>query len=280
VADNAHSGEALTMVETTRVETTEARATRVETITLGGGERAVLVHGDVLDAAMTWSAQQPLADEYELVLVNRRGFGASPDVDGEDFEVDARDVVEVLGPGAHLVGHSYGAVGALLAAALRPDLVRSLTVLEPPAFDLVADREDVRSFRHRIEDIVAERPEPEQFLRRFVDAVGGDLARLPSPLPPPLRKAASVQMHGRWPWEAAVPLDDIAAAAYPVLVVSGGHSAMFDAVCDVLEHRLRARRVVLSGAGHSIPMLGGPLNDALRTHWAAARDRDTAQRTP
>jgi pimeloyl-ACP methyl ester carboxylesterase len=34
------------------------------------------------------------------------------------------------------VGHSYGAIGALCAAALRPQAVRSLTVNEPPAFRL------------------------------------------------------------------------------------------------------------------------------------------------
>jgi pimeloyl-ACP methyl ester carboxylesterase len=31
--------------------------------------------------------------------------------------VDAEDIAEVLGRGAHLVGHSYGGLGCLLAAA-------------------------------------------------------------------------------------------------------------------------------------------------------------------
>jgi hypothetical protein len=39
--------------------------------------------------------------------------------------------------------------------------------------------------------------------------------------------------------------------------VSGGHSAAFDAVCDVLEDRLGAQRAVLPGAGHSIPRAPG-----------------------
>jgi len=52
----------------------------------------------------------------------------------QDFEEDARDIAALLGDGAHLVGHSYGAVGALYAAALRPEAVHSLTVNEPPAF--------------------------------------------------------------------------------------------------------------------------------------------------
>jgi pimeloyl-ACP methyl ester carboxylesterase len=213
-----------------------------------------------------------LAADYELVLVNRRGFGRSTDVVGEDFAVDALDIVEILGSGAHLVGHSYGGVGALVAAASRPDLVRSLAVFEPPAFGLVAARPDVQTFRASVDRIIAGDPTPDEFLSRFIEAVGGDPARLPSPLPPPLAKAASVQMHGRWPWEAEISLDVLAAAEFPTLVVSGGHSEMFDAVCDVLEARLRARRRILPGAGHSIPTLGAPVNAALREHWATATE--------
>jgi pimeloyl-ACP methyl ester carboxylesterase len=242
----------------------------MEMLEWGSGDRAVFVHGDVFDAEMTWAAQRALSEEMQLVLLNRRGFGRSPDVGGEDFEVDAADVVGVLGDGAHLVGHSYGAVGALLAAASRPDLVRSLTVFEPPAFGLVADRADVQAFIERVQRIIEARPAPSEFLREFVMAVGGDPSRLPDPLPPPLEKAASVQMNGRWPWEANIPLDGLAAAGFPVLVVSGAHSAMFDAVCDVLESHLHAHREVLAGAGHSIPTLGQPVNDALRAHWARA----------
>ena len=55
----------------------------------------------------------------------------------------------------------------------------------------------------------------------------------------------------RGPWEAEIPLDELAAAQLPTLVVSGGHHAGFDAVCDVLEARLGADRVVLPGFGHT-----------------------------
>lgn len=239
----------------------------METIELGHGDRVVLVHGDVFDAEATWSAQGTLAADHRLVLVNRRGFGRSPDVDGEDFALDADDVATILGPGAHPVGNSYGGVVALLTAAAHPELVRSLAVFEPPAFGLVPERSDVRQFRRTVEELVASRPTPEEFLRQFVIAVGGDPGRLPTPLRPALVKAASVQMHGRFPWEAQMPLDVLAHTPFPKLVVSGDHSKMFDAVCDVLKLRLRARREVLSGAGHSIPLLGEPVNDALTALW-------------
>ena len=50
-----------------------------------------------------------------------------------DFEEHAVLVAAALGDGAHLVGHSYGGVISLLAAAAAPGRVRSLTVIEPPA---------------------------------------------------------------------------------------------------------------------------------------------------
>jgi pimeloyl-ACP methyl ester carboxylesterase len=67
----------------------------------------------------------------------------------------------------------------------------------------------------------------------------------------------------RYPWEAQPPLDELAATPFPKLVVSGGHSAAFDAVCDVLVERLDAERAVLPGAGHSVQRLGEPFNELL-----------------
>jgi pimeloyl-ACP methyl ester carboxylesterase len=60
-----------------------------------------------------------------------------------------------------------------------------------------------------------------------------------------------------------IPFDELAAAPFPKLVVSGGHDAAFEAVCDVLEEKLGAERAVLPGAGHSVQRLGEPFNAVL-----------------
>jgi hypothetical protein len=60
-----------------------------------------------------------------------------------------------------------------------------------------------------------------------------------------------------------IPFDVLANTPFPKLVVSGAHSAAFDAVCDVLEARLGAERAVLPGAGHSVQRLGEPFNEVL-----------------
>jgi pimeloyl-ACP methyl ester carboxylesterase len=235
------------------------------------GPRVVLVHGDVFDAPTAFAAMEPLAANHRLVLVNRRGFGASQVVEGEDFDVDAGDLAEVLAEEpSHLVGQSYGGVASLIAAAQVPGSVQSLTVFEPPAFGLVADDAEVRRFIDGIRAMLTVDPPPDEFLRSFAALVGADPSRLPTPLPESLLRAARVQMHGRWPWDAVIPLEALAAATWPKLVVSGGHGRIFDLVCDVLQRWLPARREVFRGAGHSIPRLGDPVNKCLARLWASS----------
>jgi pimeloyl-ACP methyl ester carboxylesterase len=239
------------------------------------GPRLVLVHGSVVNGEVTWTAQRPLADAFELVVPNRRGFPPGPDVDRVDFDDEAMWLEQWLAHGAHLVGHSYGGVIALLAAARRPDLVRSLTVVEPPAFAIARGVPAVDAFVAAGDRLWNEGPrDPEAFLRQFLHSVGAHM--------PPGRFSAALLQGGRTlmverpPWEAEIPLDALAEAGIPVLAVSGAHSAAFDAVCDVLESRLGAERAVLPGAGHSPQRLGEPFNRALstfvsRTERAASR---------
>ena len=163
----------------------------------------------------------------------------------------------------------------MLAAALRPEAVRSLAVVEPPAFALAREHPAVDALMAKLTPLVGADPPmaPEEFLQRFVQAVGGDTGRLPSPLPPPLVRHTRLLMTCRPPWEAQVPLERLAAGGFPVLVVSGAHSAAFDAVCDVLESGLAAERAVIPGAGHSVPLTGAPFNERLERLWASATDR-------
>jgi len=73
----------------------------------------------------------------------------------------------------------------------------------------------------------------------------------------PLINIVDIEALAKIAHEAEIPLDDLAAAPFPKLVVSGGHSAAFDAVVDVLVDRLGAEHAVVRGAGHSIPRAPG-----------------------
>jgi pimeloyl-ACP methyl ester carboxylesterase len=224
--------------------------------------RLLLVHGSVVNAELTWSAQKPLADKFEIVAPTRRGFPPGPDVERVDFEDEAVWLEQFLQPGTHLVGHSYGGVCSLLLAARRPELLRSLTVIEPPAFGIARGVPAVDEFITRADEHWTRGPrDPGEFLRNFLELVGSSIP--PGNFTPELLQGARTLMVERPPSEAVIPFDELARAPFPKLVVSGGHSPAFEAVCDVLEERLGAERAVLPGAGHSIQRLGEPFNELL-----------------
>lgn len=217
--------------------------------------RIVFVHGSVVNGRVTWAAQRPLTERFETVVLDRPGFPPNPPVDRVDFESDATLVAGLLEEGDHLVGHSYGAVITMLAAASRPDLLGSLTVIEPPATRIATGDPDVDSFAAGGAALYASgaTSEPEAFLRRFLEAVGSRFDP-PSPLPPDLAQGAQALTVERGPWEAEIPLNALAAASFPKLVVSGAHHPAFERICDVLEQKLPAERAVLPGYGHVVQL--------------------------
>jgi pimeloyl-ACP methyl ester carboxylesterase len=224
--------------------------------------RLLLVHGSVVNAELTWSAQKPLAQLFEIVAPNRRGFPPGPGVEHVDSADEAVWLEQFLARGTHVVGHSYGGLIALLAAARRPEAVRSLTVIEPPAFGVARGVPAVDELVARIAEHWTSGPsEPAEFLRGFLRLVGSSVP--PGNFTPELLQGARTLMVERNPAEAVIPLDELAAAPFPKLVVSGSHSAAFEAVCDALEERLGAERAILPGAGHSVQRSGEPFNELL-----------------
>lgn len=130
-------------------------------------ERLVLVHGSVGKGDAAWAAQHELAGHFELAVLNRPGFPPNPPEERIDFEEHARWVGERLRPGDHLCGHSYGAVVSLFAAGHAEGL-RSLTVIEPPAFGLAEEDPQVSAFAEGLKTYWAAGPsDPRDFLRGF-----------------------------------------------------------------------------------------------------------------
>jgi pimeloyl-ACP methyl ester carboxylesterase len=216
--------------------------------------RVVLVHGSVLGGGATWSSVvRGLRDRFDVYVVERPGFPPGPPVDRVDFEEHAHLVAAELKPGDHLVGHSYGGVIALLAAAEAGGRVASLTVIEPPCTSVALDDPDVAAFADGGVALWASGPrdDPEAFLRAFLRAVGSAFDP-PSPLTPDLEQGARLLVGERGPWEAVIPLTTLAALPCRKLVVSGAHHAAFDGICDVLERALPAERLVLPGFGHAV----------------------------
>lgn len=231
----------------------------------GEGETAVLVHGSGFRDS-TWSDQFSLADRYRLVLPFRRGYGKSP-ADDPDFDVDARDLLGLLGEGAHVVGHSYGAVASLVAAATRPERFRTLTVIEPPAFGVARGDPAVEELIANMEAVHARDSEltTEEFGRAFTEAIGFERP-VERPRAEILAAIESLRRE-RPPWEAEIAFERL--EGIPILVVSGGWNPAFDAVCDVVEERLGAERAVFTGRGHG-PQHAPGFNERLLSFWGTA----------
>ena len=112
---------------------------------IGKGEPVVFVHGTVGDYRV-WGAQMDtFAKNYRVIAYSRRYAYPNKQIinDSADYSAvpHAKDLAELiktldLGP-VHLVGHSYGALTSLLTTIENPELIRSVTLGEPPAFSLL-----------------------------------------------------------------------------------------------------------------------------------------------
>jgi len=240
--------------------------------TVGSGPRVVLVHGSIGGGWTTWWAQRPLEERFTLVVPDRPGTPPNPPVDHVDFEEQAPLVAELLEDGAHLVGHSYGGVISLYAAALRPDAVLSLTLIEPPAFAVALDDRAVARLVEELQALwdQAGSLEPAAFLSEFSSRIIGRRIPATMELPPDVEQGVRTLMVERLPSEADPPLAELARAPFPKLVVSGAHSAAFEAVCNELAARLAAERATLPGAAHNAQQAPG-FNDLLADFVARAR---------
>jgi pimeloyl-ACP methyl ester carboxylesterase len=216
------------------------------------------VHGGASPDA-TWGALAPLRARWTLVLVHRRGYPPSPPpLHGrQDFERDAADIAWLLGSRPHVVAHSYGVLGALIAAAQRPADVRSLTLIEPPLYYLVPGDPEVERLE-RIGDAVLTEgldadPELLRAFLRMAGAPGVDAGPLPEAVASGVRRA-----HGaRLPGEARPALERIRTAGVPALVASGDHTPGLERICDALAVALDAERLVAPGSGHFVAAANG-----------------------
>jgi pimeloyl-ACP methyl ester carboxylesterase len=101
----------------------------------GSGPPLVLVHGAFSNHETNWTFVAPLWQQrFTVYAVARRGRGMTDATDGHALEDEAQDVADLvrsIGAPVYLLGHSYGAHCALVAAAQQPSRVRKLVLYEP-----------------------------------------------------------------------------------------------------------------------------------------------------
>ena len=257
----------------------EDRAARpINVVELGDdGPTVLIVHGGVQGGLgggpATFDEQKVLAERgWRLRLVERPGFGDSPSRGVDDMAADAEWIADMLGEGAHLVGHSWGGAEALLAAARRPEAVRSLTLVEPALFPIVmtdpALRTDpeMQAVGGRLAQLMLRSDTPADYAIAFARTVLGPpedqevltrVAGLEADRELATRVGCAV-LQGRMasPEEMRAAADTVAERGLPVLVVSGGWSSFFDRIGEVVARFTKGRFETIPAVNHMVQQVG------------------------
>ncbi len=248
------------------------------------GSTVIFVHGGVQGGLgggpETFNEQKALANKgWRLRLVERPGFGASPSRGVDDMDADAEWIADLLGDGAHLVGHSWGGADALLAAAKRPEAVKSLTLIEPALFPVVMTDPELRAKPEmqavggRLAGLMMQSETPADYAIRFAQTVLGPpgdadmLARIAG-LEADRELASRVGcavLQGRMstPETMRAAADAMASHRVPVLVVNGGWTPFFEIIGQVVARFAGGRYEVVPAANHMVQQKSADAFNAL-----------------
>lgn len=259
----------------------------------GQGPGVVCLHANASSSGQWRGLLELLAPRFRVFAPDGYGAGKSPDWPS-DRRISLDDEVRLIEPvlaqaGSPfaLVGHSYGAATALLAALRHPGQVRAMALYEPTLFALIDDDEGAPP--HAADGIRAavaagsaalDAGEPHVAAEHFIDYwMGpGSWRQMPAARQAPITE--SVRNVRRWShalFHEAEPLEAFRRLDMPILYMVGAQSpraglAVAEKLTAVLPH---VEVVELPGLGHMGPVTHPePVNAAierfLRQHHAAA----------
>ena len=124
-----------------------ARGVRMRVLEQGDGPAVVLVHDFLASHTSFDDVVGPLAQRFRVVVPDLPGFGGSekPSPTRYAYGIEAfaealADLVAALGLGrARVVGHAMGGAAALTLAALHPELVDRLVLVDPLVYPFPLD---------------------------------------------------------------------------------------------------------------------------------------------
>lgn len=250
---------------------------------MGVGDSVVLIHGNFVSMRM-WDAQLPLAESFDLIRYDVRGFGQSPLVAGRySDEADLAALLDALGvESAHLVGSSMGGWIALDFTLRYAERVRSMVIVpggiggwEPPDWMMEGWNEFEAALK------AGE-------IERATDTIMAFPPMRPLEARPALQQAmaAMIRQH-RWgeDWDS-VETDKLqppaaqrlAEVSVPTLVLSGSldDHAFLELGDRMAREMPNAERLVIEGGSHSVHMeLPDEFNRAvtafIRRAWESRR---------
>jgi len=238
---------------------------------VGAGPGIVCLHASASHSAQWRLLMERLAPKYRVLAADSFGAGRSP-AWPIDRRVSLRDEVSLLEPvfdraGERftLVGHSYGAAIALIAAVDQPERVRALALYEPTLFSVLDAHtrppNDADEFRAVVAEtmVALEAGKPARAAERFIDYWMGSGAW--AAIPASRRQAVATSIVNVEGWFNAVSTEPTLLEAYaaidiPVLCMTGTESpASSRAVAHALAKTLpQLSMIEFEGVGHMGPV--------------------------
>jgi pimeloyl-ACP methyl ester carboxylesterase len=243
----------------------------IEWRSFGTGPRKVLaIHCTIAHSGAWRGLAGQLADECTFIAPDMLSHGRSPDWDrqGDVQDRNVEAIRPLLNEPMDVVGHSFGAMVALRFAVENPDMVRSVTMIEPVYFAVAFEDDPDVVAAH----VASERPVYDAFeagdeplaARLFNRRWGGDAGPRWPDLPEATRAAMIRGIH-YVPASRGAVFDDhpgmlrhgvLDRVTMPVLLMRGDPGEkIIQVVNDGLARRLpNATNVAVPGAGHMLPL--------------------------
>ncbi|OAE02165.1 alpha/beta hydrolase [Arthrobacter sp. OY3WO11] len=212
-------------------------------------QRVVFVHGAGSFGAAAWPRQHGVALSYDALFLRRHGFDSVAEPIESSFDEDTRILLNSLGDdgrgiaGGHVVAHAQGAISAMMAAVERPDLVYSLTLVEPACLSLTAElpataahiglMQPLFNVRHQLTD--------EDFQREFVRRVYA--TDLQQPVTAEEKRSARRLRLQAPSWEALLHI----VPGVPTLVLTGGWEPLYEEIAGYLRETGALHRTAAGG---------------------------------
>src|SRR5262245_9889 len=202
----------------------------------GTGPSVVCIHSNASSSAQWRSLMELLSPTHRMLAPDCYGSGKSPDWPSDrtirlDDEVDFLEpVLSAAGESCILIGHSYGAAVALIAALRHPGRVRALALYEPTLFAVVDAEQPPPNGADGIRNTVAaavaalDAGDRESAARLFIDFWMGDGSW--NLMPPPRRGPIADSIVNIRRWGHALTTESTPARAFagvrvPVLYMVG-----------------------------------------------------------
>jgi pimeloyl-ACP methyl ester carboxylesterase len=234
----------------------------------GEGEPVVLLHSGAGEARDWRRFQAELPAGYRCAALDFYGCGRTPRWPGPAALTidDQADLVATLarsiGTPVHLCGHSYGGAIALRLVVTQPELVRTLSLIEPQCYPLLREAGDAPLFEQHESGFnlfcaAHAQGEPERGWRHFVDyfSGGGFWDRLRPEIRASFVAASPIE---RWAVLFSNPttIDDLRRVQVPTLVLYGeGTTVPERRMCEIIADATpRATLGVVPAAGHMSPI--------------------------